>query len=256
MEWLLDPSAWLALATLTVLEIVLGIDNVIFLSIIANRLPVEQRAKARRLGLLLAMGMRIALLLALTGLMGLTADLFSVWGNAISGRDLILIAGGAFLLAKSTLEVHQQLEGEEHGDAGRGSATFAGVLAQIAILDMVFSLDSVLTAIGLAEHVGVMVAAIVVAVGVMMWAAEPVAAFVEAHPTVKMLALSFLVLIGFALVADGLGHHVPKGYIYSAVAFSLGVEMLNLRLRKKEAARPVHLRRSLKAAEPEPGDIH
>lgn len=256
MEWLLDPSAWLALATLTVLEIVLGIDNVIFLSIIANRLPAAQRARARRLGLLLAMGMRIALLLGLTWLMGLTADLFSVWGHGISGRDLILIAGGAFLLAKSTLEVHQQLEGEEHGDEGHGGATFLGVLVQIAILDMVFSLDSVLTAIGLAEHVGVMVAAIVIAVGVMMWSAEPIAAFVEAHPTVKMLALSFLVLIGFALIADGFGHHVPKGYIYSAVAFSLGVEMLNLRLRKKEAARPVRLRRALKSTEPEPGEIN
>lgn len=253
MEWLLDPAAWLSLATLTLLEIVLGIDNVIFLSIIANRLPQAQRPKARRVGLLVAMGMRIAMLLGLTWLMGLTAELFSVGDKGFSARDLILIVGGLFLLTKSTLEVHQQLEGEEHEEGGGATATFFSVIAQIAVLDLVFSLDSVLTAIGLAEHVLVMVIAIVLAVLVMMWAAEPVAAFVEEHPTVKMLALSFLVLIGFTLVADGFGMHIPKGYVYSAVAFSLGVEMLNLRMRKRAAA-PVKLHRARKPVLIDAGD--
>jgi len=253
MEWLLDPAAWLSLATLTLLEIVLGIDNVIFLSIIANRLPEAQRPRARRIGLLVAMGMRIAMLLGLTWLMGLTAELFSVGDKGFSARDLILIAGGLFLLTKSTLEVHQQLEGEEDEEGGGAAATFFSVIAQIAVLDLVFSLDSVLTAIGLAEHVPVMVVAIVLAVLVMMWAAEPVASFVEEHPTVKMLALSFLVLIGFTLVADGLGLHIPKGYVYSAVAFSVGVEMLNLRMRKRAAA-PVKLHRARKPVFIDTGD--
>ncbi len=247
-EWMADPSAWVALATLTLLEIVLGVDNIIFLSIIADRLPEHQRPKARRLGLLAAMGMRIAMLLAITWLMGLTRPLFEIAGQAFSGRDLILIAGGLFLLGKSTMEVHQQLEGEEESVTGGKAASFWLVIAQIGVLDLVFSFDSVLTAIGLAQDVPVMIIAIVVAVLVMMWAAEPIAAFVARHPTIKMLALSFLVLIGFALVAEGLGLHIPKGYIYFAVAFSLAVEMLNMKVRGRRA-KPVHLRSKLKAPE-------
>lgn len=241
-EWMADPAAWVALATLTVLEVVLGVDNIIFLSIIADRLPEAQRPKARRLGLLAAMFMRILMLLGLTWLMGLTEPLFEVAGRVFSGRDLILLAGGLFLLWKSTMEVHQQLEGEEHAAAGGAGAGFWVVIAQIGLLDLVFSFDSVLTAIGLARDVPVMVIAIVIAVLVMMWAAEPIARFVHRHPTIKMLALSFLVLIGFALVAEGLGLHIPKGYIYFAVVFSLGVEVLNMRLRKRLAVTPVHLR--------------
>ncbi|MEJ2514039.1 MAG: TerC family protein [Gammaproteobacteria bacterium] len=249
LEWVADPSAWVALATLTLLEIVLGVDNIIFLSIIADRLPEHQRPKARRLGLLAAMGMRIAMLLALTWLMGLTRPLFEIAGKAFSGRDLILIAGGLFLLGKSTMEVHQQLEGEEHVTADGKGTSFWLVIAQIGVLDLVFSFDSVLTAIGLAQHVPVMIIAIVIAVLVMMWAAEPIAAFVHQHPTIKMLALSFLVLIGFALVAEGLGLHIPKGYIYFAVAFSLGVEMLNMKVRGRHRVEPVHLRAKIKSPE-------
>ena len=239
MSWLTTPEIWIALVTLTVLEIVLGIDNIIFISILSERLPRNQRARARRVGLALAMLMRIALLLSLTWLSRLSAPLFTALGQEISGRDLVLIGGGLFLIAKSTLEIHAKLEGAEEPEAGRGRAVFAAVIGQIVLLDIVFSLDSVITAVGMARHVGVMITAIVVAVLVMMWAAAPISDFVHRHPTVKMLALSFLLLIGVALVADGLDQHIPKGYIYFAMGFSVFVEMLNLRLRK--AGPPVRL---------------
>jgi predicted tellurium resistance membrane protein TerC len=236
MEWITDPQAWIALATLTALEIVLGIDNIIFISILVGRLPEERRNLARRLGLGLAMITRILLLLSLAWVMTLTAPLFTVTRWEISGRDLILILGGLFLLWKSVHEIHNSLEGEEvdeHGSAVR--ATFAGVLVQIAIIDIVFSLDSVITAVGMADDVMVMIIAVVAAVAVMMFAARPIGEFVDRHPTIKMLALSFLILVGFALVAEGLDFHVPKGYIYFAMAFSVAVEMLNLRMRARAA---------------------
>jgi predicted tellurium resistance membrane protein TerC len=241
MDWLSSPEAWLALVTLTVLEIVLGIDNIVFISILAGKLPAAQQARARTLGLGLAMGTRILLLLSLTWIMRLTAPLFSVLGQEISGRDLILLLGGLFLIWKSTREIHERLEGEtdEHG-ATRRPATFSSVLIQIALLDIVFSLDSVITAVGMADDVGVMIAAIVIAVAFMMFTSGPVSAFVERHPTVKMLALSFLVLIGVTLIAESFDQHIPKGYVYFAMAFSVGVEMLNLRAKK--GAAPVHLR--------------
>jgi predicted tellurium resistance membrane protein TerC len=250
MEWLTDPQAWIALATLTALEIVLGIDNIIFISILVGRLPAHQRNRARRLGLALAMGTRIALLVSLAWIMTLTQPLFSVLGERISGRDLILIAGGLFLLWKSVHEIHGCLEGEEDEEAAPAAATFASILAQIAIIDIVFSLDSVITAVGMADHVAVMIIAIVLAVGVMMAAAQPIGDFVDRHPTIKMLALSFLILVGFALVGEGLDFHVPKGYIYFAMAFSVAVELLNLRMRAVAArrrarapARPLRLRK-------------
>ncbi|HTO49278.1 MAG TPA: TerC family protein [Burkholderiales bacterium] len=251
MEWLTDPQAWIALATLTALEIVLGIDNIIFISILVGRLPERQRNRARRLGLGLAMIMRIALLLSLAWIMTLTAPLFSVAAKEISGRDLILLGGGLFLLWKSVHEIHNALEGEDEEHGGGASATFAGVLAQIAIIDIVFSLDSVITAVGMAEYVEVMVVAIVLAVGVMMFAARPIGEFVDRHPTIKMLALSFLILIGFALIGEGLDFHVPKGYIYFAMAFSIGVELLNMRMRaaaakRRAAAGPVRLRKTVR----------
>jgi predicted tellurium resistance membrane protein TerC len=252
MEWLTDPQAWIALATLTALEIVLGIDNIIFISILVGRLPEARRNLARRLGLGLAMGTRILLLLSLAWIMTLTAPLFTVLAEEISGRDLILLGGGLFLLWKSVHEIHNALEGEVDGNATPVPATFASVLAQIAIIDIVFSLDSVITAVGMANHVAVMVIAIVLAVGVMMVAARPIGEFVDRHPTIKMLALSFLILVGFALVADGLDFHVPKGYIYFAMAFSVGVEVLNLRMRAAAARRrarvptePVKLRKTV-----------
>jgi len=252
MEWLTDPQAWIALATLTALEIVLGIDNIIFISILVGRLPQAQRNKARRLGLALAMIMRIALLLSLAWIMTLTQPLFSVLGEEISGRDLILIGGGLFLLWKAVHEIHNALEGEDDEHAAPAQATFASVLVQIAIIDIVFSLDSVITAVGMADHVAVMIIAIVLAVGVMMFAARPLGEFVDRHPTIKMLALSFLILVGFALVGEGLDFHVPKGYIYFAMAFSVGVELLNLRLRAAAARRrarapagPVRLRKTV-----------
>jgi predicted tellurium resistance membrane protein TerC len=239
MEWIASPEAWIALATLTLLEIVLGVDNIIFISILVGRLPEAQRQRARFLGLSLAMGTRILLLLLITWIMRLQAELFSVLGVGISGRDLILIGGGLFLIAKSTLEIHTSLEGaEEHGHAAR-HAGFVSVLVQIALIDIVFSLDSVITAVGLAEDVAVMIIAIVIAVGVMMFSAGAIGRFVDGHPTVKMLALSFLVLIGVALIGEGIDLHIPKGYIYFAMAFSVGVEMLNLRVRA--ARRPVQL---------------
>jgi predicted tellurium resistance membrane protein TerC len=239
VEWITMPEAWIALASLTVLEIVLGIDNIIFISVLVGRLPAEQRQRARIIGLSLAMGMRIVLLLLITWIMRLEADLFEVLDVGISGRDLILIFGGLFLLAKSTLEIHHSVEGVDPDEKQVRAATFGAVLAQIAIIDMVFSLDSVITAVGMADHVPVMIIAVVVAVGVMMVAAGAIGRFVDEHPTVKMLALSFLVLVGTALIAEGIDLHIPKGYIYFAMAFSVGVEMLNLRVRKNR--RPVSL---------------
>jgi Membrane protein TerC, possibly involved in tellurium resistance len=241
MEWIADPQAWVALATLTALEIVLGIDNIIFISILVGRLPPAQRQKARVLGLGLAMGSRILLLLSLAFLAKLTAPLFTVLAEEISGRDIVLIAGGLFLLAKSTVEIHGALEGpEEHELKAGATRTFTATLIQIAIIDIVFSLDSVITAVGMAQHIPVMVLAIVIAVGVMMFAAKSIGDFVDAHPTIKMLALSFLILIGVALIGEGLDLHIPKGYIYFAMAFSVVVEMLNIRMRKR-APQPVHL---------------
>ncbi|WP_405233146.1 TerC family protein [Lentisalinibacter salinarum] len=234
------PEAWIALASLTVLEIVLGIDNIIFISVLVGRLPEEQRQRARILGLGLAMGMRIVLLLLITWIMQLSADLFEVLGTGISGRDLILIGGGLFLLAKSTLEIHHSVEGVDADEKQAKAATFGGVLAQIAIVDMVFSLDSVITAVGMADHLAVMIIAVVIAVGVMMVAAGAIGRFVDEHPTVKMLALSFLVLIGTALIAEGIDLHIPKGYIYFAMAFSVGVEMLNLKVRKSRQPVSLH----------------
>jgi predicted tellurium resistance membrane protein TerC len=233
MELLSDPQAWLAFATLTALEIVLGIDNIIFISILVGRLPKAVQQRARTIGLALAMVTRILLLLSITWVMGLSADLFAVGSIGISGRDVILIGGGLFLLAKSTLEIHTGLEGEEQHHEARVRATFTSVILQIAIIDIVFSLDSVITAVGMADHVEVMIAAVVVAVIVMMFLAGPIGDFVDRHPTIKMLALSFLILIGVALVGEGLDFHIPKGYIYFAMAFSVAVEMLNIRTRKK-----------------------
>ena len=245
MEWLMDPQAWIALATLTALEIVLGIDNIIFISILVGRLPPEKREIARRIGLTLAMGMRIGLLLTLSWIMKLTTPLFELFGNEISGRDLILIGGGLFLLGKSTLEIHNSLEGEEHGSAAGGAAAgFVSVLVQIALLDIIFSLDSVITAVGLADDVQVMIIAIVLAVAVMMLAAKSIGDFVDTHPTIKILALSFLILIGVALVGEGWDLHIPKGYIYFAMAFSVVVEMINIRMRARRAT-PIHLRKTL-----------
>ncbi len=237
--WLADPNAWIALATLTALEVVLGIDNIIFISILVGRLPAEQRDLARRAGLALAMVSRLALLFALSWIMQLTEPLFEALGRGVSGRDLILLGGGLFLIWKATHEVHGALEGEEHagGDASAAArANFASILVQIAIIDVVFSLDSVITAVGLVDEIGVMVTAIVLTVALMMVAAKPIGDFVDRHPTVKMLALSFLILVGMALVAEGAGFHIPKGYIYFAMAFSVAVEMLNIRVRTRRKA--------------------
>lgn len=243
MEWLANPEVWIALITLTVLEIVLGIDNIIFISIVASKLPKEQQPKARKLGLFLAMGTRVLLLLTLSWLVHLTTPLFTVpyWEKAFSGRDLILFGGGLFLIYKSTHEIHEKMEGdEEEAMAEHAEAkSFGRVLVSIAILDIVFSLDSVITAVGMVDQVEVMIAAIVIAVGAMMWAADGISEFVDQHPTVKMLALSFLLLIGLSLVGEGLGHHIPKAYIYFSMGFSAFVEFLNLRSKKKGA--PVRL---------------
>ncbi len=237
MSWIASPEAWIALLTLTVLEIVLGIDNIIFISILSGKLPLHKQPRARITGLAAAMLMRIGLLFSLVWVMKLTAPLFAVWGNEISGRDLILIAGGLFLLAKSTYEIHDKLEGESGRREARAAASFAGVIVQIMVLDIIFSLDSVITAIGMANRLEIMVLAVVIAVLFMMSSAGTIARFVERHPTVKMLALSFLLLIGVALIADGLDRHIPKGYIYFAMAFSVFVEMLNLRVRRHEVQR-------------------
>jgi predicted tellurium resistance membrane protein TerC len=234
MEWLVSPEAWIALATLTALEIVLGVDNIIFISILVGRLPPHERQRGRVIGLGLAMFTRIALLLSLAWMMRLTSPLFAVLGHEVSGRDLILLGGGLFLLAKAVTEIHNALEGAgEHASGGAAQAGFFATLVQIAIIDIVFSLDSVITAVGMVDHVAVMVLAIVIAVGVMMFAAKPIGDFVDAHPTVKMLALAFLILVGMALIGEGFAMHIPKGYIYFAMAFSVGVEMLNLKLRRR-----------------------
>ena len=241
MEWITQPDAWIALATLTILEIVLGIDNIVFISILSEKVEPELRKRARQLGLLLAMGSRIALLVSIVWIMRLTEPLFEVFGQAVSGRDIILMAGGLFLLTKSTREIHDKLEGDEQGHRTGKVHSFTGVLIQIALLDIIFSLDSVITAVGVADHLAVMIIAIVVAVGFMMLAAERVSRFVNHHPTVKMLALSFLLLIGMALIAEGMHQEIPKGYIYFAMGFSLFVEMLNLRVHKAKSG-PVVLR--------------
>jgi predicted tellurium resistance membrane protein TerC len=244
MEWLTQPESWIALITLTALEIVLGIDNIIFISVVTGRLPKAQQARARRIGLGLALGMRIVLLLTLSWIIGLTAPLFAIANQEISGRDLILILGGLFLLAKATTEIHEGLEGGgPHSPSAPAviTSTFQGTLVQIVLLDAVFSLDSVITAVGMANEIPIMVAAVTIAIGVMLLAAEPLAKFVEEHPTIKMLALAFLLLIGMSLVADGLDLHIPKGYIYFAMGFSVFVELLNLRVRGRPQE-PVHLR--------------
>ena len=243
----LSAEILIALATLTFLEIVLGVDNIIFISILSQKLPAAQQPKARRIGLLLAMATRILLLFSLAWVIKLTAPWFTVFSQEISGRDLILIVGGLFLLAKSTHEIHERLEGEEGHATAKVRASFASVLVQIALLDIVFSLDSVITAVGMVDQVWVMITAVIISVAVMMLAAEPISAFVHRHPTVKMLALSFLLLIGMSLVAEGFDHHIPKGYVYFAMGFSVFVEAINLRMRKK--TEPVHLRDAYHAGE-------
>ena len=240
MDLLTNPQAWIAFATLTALELVLGIDNIIFISILVDKLPKAKQEFARRLGLFMAMFMRIGLLLVLAWIVGLVAPLFTVLEQEISGRDLILIAGGLFLIYKSTAEIHQSMEGDEAHGGGAVKATLTAVILQIMIVDMVFSLDSIITAVGMVDDVRVMIAAVVVSVALMMLFASPIGRFVSAHPTIKMLALAFLVVVGVVLVAEGFDHHVPKGYVYFAMAFSLGVETLNIRLRKGKAA-PVQL---------------
>ena len=245
-EWTTGAEGWIALATLTVLEIVLGIDNIVFISILAGKLRVEEREKARRVGLSLAMFIRIGLLLSITWVMSLTATLFSLPplfslpGTHISGRDLILLIGGLFLIAKATHEIHEKLEGAEGAGSARVVASFGAVIVQILLLDIVFSLDSVITAVGMADHVSIMIVAVIAAVGVMLLSSRAISEFVDRHPTVKMLALSFLLLIGVSLIGEGLDQHIPKGYIYFAMGFSIFVEMINLRIRSK-SQRPVHL---------------
>ena len=233
MELLTDPQAWIAFATLTALELVLGIDNVIFISILVDKLPPEKRELARRIGLFMAMFMRIGLLLLLSVIVGLVEPLFTVFGKDISGRDLILILGGLFLIWKSTGEIHQSLEGEEELATNTTANTMTSVILQIMVIDLVFSLDSIITAVGMVDEVAIMIAAVVTSVGLMMLFAKSIGEFVSNHPTIKMLALAFLVVVGVVLMAEGLGHHVPKGYIDFAMAFSLGVEMLNIRFRKR-----------------------
>ncbi len=248
MELLADPQAWIAFATLTALELVLGIDNIVFISILVDKLPRARQDLARRLGLFMAMFMRIGLLLVLSWIIGLTAPLLVVVGQEISGRDLILIAGGLFLIWKSTAEIHQSLEGEAGHSSGAVKATFAAVILQIMVVDMVFSLDSIITAVGMVDRLAVMVAAVIASVGLMMLFAAAIGRFVSEHPTIKMLALSFLVVVGVVLIAEGFDHHVPKGYVYFAMAFSIAVEMRNIRMRKR-AARPLQLREAYVADE-------
>ena len=240
MDWLTNPQSWIGLLTLAALEIVLGIDNIIFISILAGKLPADQQHRARQIGLLLAMVTRILLLFSLSFIVRLTNPLVSVFGFGISGRDLILIAGGLFLLGKATFEIHERLEGAEGHDSQKVAASFASVIVQIMLLDIVFSLDSVITAVGMVDELAIMITAVVIAVGIMLFFARPVSEFVERHPTVKMLALSFLLLIGFTLVVEGLHAHIPKGYIYFAMGFSVFVEMLNLRIRGKGAPVKLH----------------
>jgi predicted tellurium resistance membrane protein TerC len=241
IELLTSPQAWIALATLTALELVLGIDNIVFISILVDKLPKEQQDRARRLGLFMAMFMRLGLLLVLSWIIGLTAPLFTVLGQAISGRDLILIGGGLFLIWKSTGEIHQSLEGEEGHAAATVKATFAAVIVQIMIVDMVFSLDSIITAVGMVDELAVMIAAVIASVALMMVFAGAIGRFVSEHPTIKMLALSFLVVVGVVLIAEGFDQHVPKGYVYFAMAFSVAVEMLNIRMRRR-SRRPARLK--------------
>lgn len=245
MELLADPQIWIAFLTLTALELVLGIDNIIFISILVDKLPVEKREFARRLGLFMAMFMRIGLLLVLAWIVGMTAPLFTipVLDAEISGRDLVLILGGLFLLYKSVSEIHETLEGAEGSVSSAVKATFAAVIFQIMLIDLVFSLDSIITAVGMVDEIAVMIAAVICSVAMMMLFAGPIGRFVSAHPTIKMLALSFLVVVGVVLIAEGFGHHVPKGYVYSAMAFSVVVEMLNINMRKR-SGKPVHLHSS------------
>ncbi|MEN9891910.1 MAG: hypothetical protein RLY78_2205 [Pseudomonadota bacterium] len=241
LELLTSPEAWIALATLTALELVLGIDNIIFISILVDKLPAAQREKARRIGLLMAMGMRIGLLLVLAWIIGLVEPLFTVMDQAISGRDLILIVGGLFLVWKATHEIHGSLEGEEGQAASAVQATFGAVILQIMLIDIVFSLDSIITAVGMVDDVRIMIAAVIASVGLMMLFARPIGQFVSNHPSIKMLALSFLVVVGVVLIAEGFDHHVPKGYVYFAMAFSVIVELLNINARKRKAAKAVKL---------------
>jgi predicted tellurium resistance membrane protein TerC len=245
MDWIGNPDIWISFFTLALLEIVLGIDNIVFISILSGKLPTEQQARARNLGLGLAMVMRILLLLGISWVIGLTTPLFEVLDQEISGRDIIMLVGGLFLLTKATFEIHEKLEGHDPHTSEVRAVSFTAVIVQILALDIVFSLDSVITAVGMADEIGVMIAAVVVAVGVMLLSAGTISEFVNRHPTVKMLALSFLLLIGMSLVAEGLDFHIPKGYIYFAMGFSIFVEALNLRLRKKVADDPVQLRPTL-----------
>lgn len=242
MDWITQPETWIALFTLIVLELVLGVDNVIFISILAGKLPLNQQQRARTIGISLAVVTRILLLLSISWVIGLTEPLFSVFTFSISGRDLILLAGGLFLLGKATLEIHHKLEGVEGQRSTKVAAGFTSVIIQISLLDIVFSLDSVITAVGMVDEVAIMVVAVIVAAGVMIWTAKPIGEFVEKHPTIKILALSFLLLIGFTLIVEGLHQHIPKGYIYFAMGFSVFVEMLNMRMRTKREGEPVKLR--------------
>ena len=251
LEMLTDLQIWIAFATLTALELVLGIDNIIFISILVDKLPKDRREAARKLGLFMAMFMRIGLLLVLAWIIGLVEPLFTVFGHAVSGRDLILVSGGLFLVWKSTGEIHQSLEGEEGHTSKAVKATFTAVILQIMLVDIVFSLDSIITAVGMVDNVIVMIAAVIVSVGLMMLFAGAIGRFVSDHPTIKMLALSFLVVVGVVLVAEGFGHHVPKGYVYFAMAFSVAVEMLNIRMRKR-SAKPAHLHSAYVAEEGDP----
>ncbi len=252
MEWLADPQVWLSLLTLTTLEIVLGIDNLVFIAVLVEKLPVAQQATARRVGIALALITRLMLLSVIAWIIGLTAPVLSLFGQGFSWRDIILIAGGLFLLYKGTTEIHDKLEGEEGEASAKVQAAFAAVVLQIAVLDIVFSLDSVITAVGMADHIWIMVTAVVVAVIIMLIASGPVSGFVSRHPTVKMLALSFLLLIGMTLIADGFGVHIPKGYIYAAMGFSVFVESLNLLVRRRR--KPIHLRQSYSSGVPGDGN--
>jgi predicted tellurium resistance membrane protein TerC len=253
LELLTQPELWVAFATLLLLEVVLGIDNVVFISILADRLPEHQRARARTIGLALALITRLMLLASLSWVVGLTAPLFAIAGHEISGRDLILVLGGLFLLVKATYEIHEHLEGVEHGSSRRVTS-FAAVIVQILLLDVVFSLDSVITAVGMVDQLSIMVAAVVVAMVIMLFSAGTIGRFVNRHPTVKMLALSFLLLIGASLIAEGFGQHIPKGYVYGPIAFSVFVEALNLRIRSRQRdAEPVHLHPTYVKKDEEPG---